>query len=184
MLSDLEEKKLIYEKENATWYKATAVGASQDKVYIKSSGEPTYRLPDTAYHRDKVERKFDLIVDIFGADHTDTYPDVLSALNALDINTEHIKILIYQFVTLIKNGEKVKMSTRKADFITLDHLIDELGLDIVRYFFIMRSMNTHLDFDLNLAKDQSDKNPVFYLQYAFARICNVIRHGEIGRAHV
>ena len=178
LLSDLEEKKLIYEKENATWYKATAVGASQDKVYIKSSGEPTYRLPDTAYHRDKVERKFDLIVDIFGADHTDTYPDVLSALNALDINTEHIKILIYQFVTLIKNGEKVKMSTRKADFITLDHLIDELGLDIVRYFFIMRSMNTHLDFDLNLAKDQSDKNPVFYLQYAFARICNVIRHGE------
>ena len=114
LLSDLEEKKLIYEKENATWYKATAVGASQDKVYIKSSGEPTYRLPDTAYHRDKVDRKFDLIVDIFGADHTDTYPDVLSALNALDINTEHIKILIYQFVTLIKNGEKVKMSTRKA----------------------------------------------------------------------
>ena len=107
MLSDLEEKKLIYEKENATWYKATAVGASQDKVYIKNSGEPTYRLPDTAYHRDKVDRKFDLIVDIFGADHTDTYPDVLSALSALDINTEHIKILIYQFVTLIKNGEKV-----------------------------------------------------------------------------
>ena len=178
LLSDLEEKKLIYEEENATWYKATAVGASQDKVYIKSSGEPTYRLPDTAYHRDKVDRKFDLIVDIFGADHTDTYPDVLSALSALDINTEHIKILIYQFVTLIKNGEKVKMSTRKADFITLDHLIDELGLDIVRYFFIMRSMNTHLDFDLNLAKDQSDKNPVFYLQYAFARICNIIRYGE------
>ena len=161
MLSDLEEKKLIYKKDNATWYKATAVGASQDKVYIKNSGEPTYRLPDTAYHRDKVDRKFDLIVDIFGADHTDTYKDVLSALNALDINTDHIKILIYQFVTLIKNGEKVKMSTRKADFITLDHLIDEFGLDIVRYFFIMRSMNTHLDFDLNLAKDQSDKNPVF-----------------------
>ena len=178
LLSQLKDKGLIYEDDGATWYKATELGAKQDKVYIKSSGEPTYRLPDTAYHRDKINRDFDLIVDVFGADHTDTYPDVLSALKALDLDTDHIKILIYQFVTLIKNGEKVKMSTRKADFITLDNLIDELGLDIVRYFFIMRSMNTHLDFDLNLAKDQSDKNPVFYLQYAYARICNIIRHGE------
>ena len=178
LLSQLKDKGLIYEDDGATWYKATELGAKQDKVYIKSSGEPTYRLPDTAYHRDKINRKFDLIVDVFGADHADTYPDVLSALKALNLDTNHIKILIYQFVTLIKNGEKVKMSTRKADFITLDNLIDELGLDIVRYFFIMRSMNTHLDFDLNLAKDQSDKNPVFYLQYAYARICNIIRHGE------
>ena len=178
LLSQLKDKGLIYEDDGATWYKATELGAKQDKVYIKSSGEPTYRLPDTAYHRDKINRGFDLIVDVFGADHTDTYPDVLSALKALNLDTDHIKILIYQFVTLIKNGEKVKMSTRKADFITLDNLIDELGLDIVRYFFIMRSMNTHLDFDLNLAKDQSDKNPVFYLQYAYARICNIIRHGE------
>ena len=178
LLSQLKDKGLIYENDGATWYKATELGAKQDKVYIKSSGEPTYRLPDTAYHRDKINRDFDLIVDVFGADHTDTYPDVLSALKALNLDTDHIKILIYQFVTLIKNGEKVKMSTRKADFITLDNLIDELGLDIVRYFFIMRSMNTHLDFDLNLAKDQSDKNPVFYLQYAYARICNIIRHGE------
>ena len=178
LLSQLKDKGLIYEDDGATWYKATELGAKQDKVYIKSSGEPTYRLPDTAYHRDKINRNYDLIVDVFGADHTDTYPDVLSALKALNLDTDHIKILIYQFVTLIKNGEKVKMSTRKADFITLDNLIDELGLDIVRYFFIMRSMNTHLDFDLNLAKDQSDKNPVFYLQYAYARICNIIRHGE------
>lgn len=178
LLSQLKDKGLIYEDDGATWYKATELGAKQDKVYIKSSGEPTYRLPDTAYHKDKINRDFDLIVDVFGADHTDTYPDVLSALKALNLDTNHIKILIYQFVTLIKNGEKVKMSTRKADFITLDNLIDELGLDIVRYFFIMRSMNTHLDFDLNLAKDQSDKNPVFYLQYAYARICNIIRHGE------
>ena len=178
LLSQLKDKGLIYEDDGATWYKATELGAKQDKVYIKSSGEPTYRLPDTAYHRDKINRDFDLIVDVFGADHTDTYPDVLSALKALNLDTDHIKILIYQFVTLIKNGEKVKMSTRKADFITLDNLIDELGLDIVRYFFIMRSMNTHLDFDLNLAKDQSDKNPVFYLQYAYARICNIIRHGK------
>ena len=178
LLSELKNKELIYEKDDATWYKATEVGAKQDKVYIKSTGEPTYRLPDTAYHKDKIKRGFDIIIDVFGADHTDTYPDVLSALGALGMKTKHIKILIYQFVTLIKNGEKVKMSTRKADFITLDDLIDELGVDIVRYFFIMRSMNTHLDFDLNLAKDQSEKNPVFYLQYAYARICNIVRHGE------
>jgi len=178
LLSQLKSKELVYQKDGATWYKATNVGANQDKVYIKSSGEPTYRLPDTAYHKDKIKRGYDVIVDVFGADHTDTYPDVLSALGALGLKTEHIKILIYQFVTLVKNGEKVKMSTRKADFITLDDLVDELSVDIVRYFFIMRSMNTHLDFDLNLAKDQSDKNPVFYLQYAYARICNIIRYGE------
>lgn len=178
LLSQLKNKELVYQKDDATWYKATKVGAKQDKVYIKSTGEPTYRLPDTAYHKDKIKRGYDVIVDVFGADHTDTYPDVLSALGALGLKTEHIKILIYQFVTLVKNGEKVKMSTRKADFITLDDLVDELSVDIVRYFFIMRSMNTHLDFDLNLAKDQSDKNPVFYLQYAYARICNIIRYGE------
>ena len=119
-----------------------------------------------------------LIVDVFGADHADTYPDVLLALNALSYNTEHIKVLLYQFVTLIKKGEKVKMSTRKANFITLDSLVDEVGLDVVRYFFVMRSMNTHLDFDLDLAADQSDKNPVFYLQYAYARICNIIKRGK------
>jgi len=178
LLSQLKSKELIYQKDDATWYKSTKIGAKQDKVYIKSTGEPTYRLPDTAYHKDKIKRGYDVIVDVFGADHTDTYPDVLSALGALGLKTEHIKILIYQFVTLVKNGEKVKMSTRKADFITLDDLVDELSVDIVRYFFIMRSMNTHLDFDLNLAKDQSDKNPVFYLQYAYARICNIIRYGE------
>ncbi len=178
LLSQLKDKDLLYEKEGATWYRATSTGGKQDKVYIKSTGEPTYRLPDTAYHKDKIIRSYDLIVDVFGADHTDTYPDVLSALNALGLKTDHIKILIYQFVTLIRDGEKVKMSTRKADFVTLDDLLNELGIDIVRYFFIMRSMNSHLDFDLDLAKDQSDKNPIFYLQYAHARICNIIKHGE------
>ena len=114
-------------------------------------------------------------MDVFGADHADTYPDIIMALKSLGYKTEHIKVLIYQFVTLLQNGKKVKMSTRKADFITLDELVDEVGSDVVRYFFLMRSMNAHLDFDLNLAKDQSDKNPVFYLQYAYARICNIIK---------
>ena len=178
LLENLRKKDLIYEKDNATWFKTSVLGKKQDRVYIKSSGEPTYRVPDTAYHINKVKRKYDLIIDVFGADHADTYPDVILALQSLNYKTEHIKVLIYQFVTLLQNGKKIKMSTRKADFVTLDELVNEVGSDVVRYFFLMRSMNTHLDFDLNLAKDQSDKNPVFYLQYAYARICNIIKRAN------
>jgi len=177
-LDELRKKDLIYEKESATWFKTTALGKEKDRVYIKSTGEPTYRVPDTAYHRNKIDRGFDLIIDVFGADHADTYPDVLLALNSLGLKTDHIKVLLYQFVTLLRDGEKVKMSTRKANFVTLDDLVDEVGADVVRYFFIMRSINTHLDFDLNLAADQSDENPVFYLQYAHARICNIIKRAS------
>ena len=173
-MDELKGKDLIYEKENATWFRTTSLGKEQDRVYIKSTGEPTYRVPDTAYHRDKINRNYDLIIDVFGADHADAYPDVICALEALGHDTSHIKVLIYQFVTLLRDGEKVKMSTRKADFVSLDDLIDQVGIDVVRYFFIMRSMNSHLDFDLDLASDQSDKNPVYYLQYAHARICNII----------
>jgi len=178
LLTDLKSKNLLYEKDGATWFKTTALGKEQDRVFIKSTGEPTYRLPDTAYHRNKVERKFDLIVDVFGADHMDTYPDVILALDALGLQTNHIKVLLYQFVTLLRGGEKIKMSTRKATFISLDNLIDEVGVDVVRYFFVMRGINTHLNFDLDLAADQSDKNPVYYLQYAHARICNIINRTE------
>ena len=178
LLTDLKSKKLLYEKDGATWFKTSSLGKEQDRVFIKSTGEPTYRLPDTAYHRNKVERKFDLIVDVFGADHMDTYPDVILALDALGLQTNHIKVLLYQFVTLLRGGEKIKMSTRKATFISLDNLIDEVGVDVVRYFFVMRGINTHLNFDLDLAADQSDKNPVYYLQYAHARICNVINRTE------
>ena len=178
LLDDLKNKNLIYEKDDATWFKTTELGKEQDRVYIKSTGEPTYRLPDTAYHRDKVNREYDLIVDVFGADHLDTYPDVLLALNALGLNTDHIRVLLYQFVTLLRGGKKVKMSTRKATFVTLNELIKEVGSDVVRYFFIMRGVNSHLNFDLDLATDQSDKNPVYYLQYANARICNIIKHGD------
>ncbi|MEA1882062.1 MAG: arginine--tRNA ligase [Candidatus Marinimicrobia bacterium] len=177
-ISDLKTKGLIYESDGATWFKTTAVGMDQDRVLIKSTGEPTYRLPDIAYHRNKLERDFDFIIDIFGADHTDTYPDVLAALNALDYDTDKVRVLIHQFVTLIKGGEKVKMSTRKGDFVSLAELTEEVGADVVRYFFIMRGMNSHLNFDLDLAADQSEKNPVYYLQYAHARICNIIKHGK------
>ena len=178
LLNELKTKNLIYEQDGATWFKTSSLGKEKDRVFIKSSGEPTYRLPDTAYHRNKVERNFDLIVDVFGADHMDTYPDVLLALDALGVQTNHIKVLLYQFVTLLRGGEKIKMSTRKATFISLNDLIDEVGVDVVRYFFVMRGINTHLNFDLDLAADQSDKNPVYYLQYAHARICNIIKRVE------
>ena len=174
VLEALDKKSLSYKKDGAVWFKTTSLGKNEDKVLVKSTGEPTYRLPDIAYHVDKVDRGFDLIVDIFGADHIDTYPDVLLGLEALGKKTDHIKVIVHQFVTIKKNNEVVKMSTRKANFITLDDLIKELGVDVVRYFFIMRGANSHLDFDFDLAKDESEKNPVYYLQYAHARISNLL----------
>lgn len=177
-LNKMKSKDLIYEKDGATWFRSTSLGKEQDRVYIKSSGEPTYRVPDTVYHQDKINRGYNLIIDIFGADHADTYPDVLIALDALGMKTDHIHVLLYQFVTLLRAGEKVKMSTRKANFVTMDELVKEVNPDVLRYFFVMRGMNTHLNFDLDLATDQSEKNPVFYLQYAHARICNIIKRYE------
>ena len=178
VLSTLKEKNLTYKKDGAVWFKTSELGKEEDKVLVKSSGEPTYRLPDIAYHVDKVDRGFDLIVDVFGADHIDTYPDVILGLKCLDKKTDHIKVVIHQFVTIKKGGEIIKMSTRKANFITLDELNDELNTDVIRYFFIMRGANSHLDFDLDLAKDESEKNPVYYLQYANARISNLLTRFE------
>ena len=169
---------MIYEKEGATWFRATKAGRDQDRVIIKSSGEPTYRLPDMAYHLDKYNRGYDLMVDVLGADHMDAYPDVLAGIEKLGCDIEKMKVIIHQFVTITENGEPVKMSTRKAQYITLDELINEVGQDVVRYFFIMRGMNTHLNFDLALAKDESDENPVYYLQYAHARLCNILKHAK------
>jgi arginyl-tRNA synthetase len=175
LLKELKEKKLSYEKDGATWLRLTELGIEQDKVIVKSTGEPTYRLPDVAYHETKYQRGYDLIVDIFGADHIATYPDVVAALKALGYDEEKLHVVIYQFVTILQGGEKVKMSTRKANFITLDELIDEVGADVVRYFFIMKSTTSHLNFDLEVAKKHSDENPVFYLQYAHARIASLLK---------
>jgi arginyl-tRNA synthetase len=175
LLHELKKRDLCYESEGALWLKTSMLGGDKDKVIVKSSGEPTYRLPDIAYHIDKFRRGFDLIIDIFGSDHIATYPDVLAALKALGYDTQKVKVLIHQFVTITQNGEVVKMSTRKANFITLDELIAEVGADVVRYFFLMRSMSAHLNFDLRLAKEQSEENPVYYVQYAHARICSIMR---------
>ena len=174
ILALLSKKKITYKKDGAIWFHSNKINRPQDKVLVKKSGEPTYRLPDIAYHGNKFDRKFDLIIDIFGSDHADTFPDVLAVLSQLNYDINKVKVLIHQFVTLIENNTKSKMSTRKANFITLDELNEIVGSDVLRYFFIMRGFNTHLNFDLDLAKNQSEENPVFYIQYAYARICNII----------
>lgn len=174
VIEDLGAAGLAYDKDGAIWIALSKIDEKlTDRVIVKSSGEPTYRLPDIAYHRDKIERGFDLIVDIFGADHIATIPDVMAGVKALGLDASKIKVLIYQFVTLTENGEQVKMSKRTGKSYTLDDLIEELGADVVRFFFIMRGINTHLEFDLSLAREQSDRNPVFYLQYAHARISSI-----------
>ena len=185
LLETYRNKNLSYEKEGAVWLKLSEIENGsvssqdrEDKVIVKSTGEPTYRLPDIAYHSTKFDRGYDLIVDLFGSDHIATFPDVLAGLKALGYNPEKVKVLIHQFVTIMENGETVKMSTRKANYITLDQLIDDVGSDVVRYFFNMRNITTHMNFDLTLAKKQSDENPVFYLQYAHARICSILKMTE------
>lgn len=174
----LRDKGLAYDSEGATWFKTTEFGKEKDTVLIKSTGEPTYRLPDIAYHIEKLDRGFDLCVDIFGADHIATYPDVLSALEALGYDTKRVSVMVYQFVTIVKDGQPFKMSTRKANFVTLDELMDEVGADVSRFFFLMRAPGTHLEFDIDQAKDASDKNPVYYLQYANARVKSILRKAD------
>lgn len=183
----LEQKGFIERKDGAVWFKTSLLGKKKvendkeipvDTVLVKSTGEPSYRLPDIAYHTTKYARGFDLIVNIFGADHIDEYPDVIRALDVLGYDTSRIKVAINQFVTTTINGEQVKMSTRKGNADTLDALIDEVGADATRFFFVMRAKETHLNFDLELAKKQSSDNPVFYLQYAHARISGIIRVAE------
>ena len=175
LLQEYKLKNLSYEKDGAVWLKFSELGNENDKVIVKSTGEPTYRLPDIAYHITKYERGYDLMIDLFGSDHNATYPDVLAGLRALGYDDTKVKVLIHQFVTIMEKGEVVKMSTRKANYITLDELTDEVGSDVVRYFFNMRSITSHLNFDIDIAKKHSDENPVFYLQYAHARISSILR---------
>ena len=176
----LRERGLIAEYEGAVWLRGEPLGLPKDRVLIRSGPErePTYRTPDIAYHIEKLRRGFDLIVDIFGADHIAEHEGVVAAVRALGHDTSSIRAIIYQFVTLTRGGEKVKMSTRKATYVTLDELIDEVGPDVVRFFFLFRKSDTHLDFDIDLAKRQAPENPVFYVQYAHARLASVFREAE------
>lgn len=175
VIKELTDKGLVYEKDGATWFKTTELGQEKDRVIIKSSGEPTYRLPDIAYHREKFRRNFDWLVDIFGSDHIATVPDVRAGVEALGYDSSKITVILHQFVTLMRDGKQVKMSTRKANFITVDELLDEVGVDAARFFFMMRKPDSQLEFDLDLATKESQENPVYYVQYAHARVCSILR---------
>lgn len=170
-----------YEQDGAVWLRATELGLKQDRVIIKSSGEPTYRMPDIAYHVDKMERGFDLVVDIFGADHHATWPDVLAGVRALGYDTSSIHVIIHQFITLLRDGQEVKMSTRRGEFVTIDELLDEVttssipGKDVMRFMLLTRSPDSSMIFDLDLAVQESSENPVYYVQYGHARICSILR---------
>ncbi len=182
VLAALDEKGFVDRREGAVWLRGEAVGLDKDRVLVKSSGEPAYRLPDIAYHENKLSRGFDEIVDILGADHIEENKEVRAGLAALGLAADRVRPVIYQFVTLTRNGEQVKMSTRRAEFVTLDDLLDEVGVDAVRFFFLSRKSDSHLDFDLELATKQSTDNPVYYVQYAHARIANLL--AEAGRQGV
>lgn len=173
VLAALDAKGLVDRREGAVWLKGEDVGLDKDRVLVKSSGEPAYRLPDIAYHENKLGRGFDEVVDVLGADHIEENREVRAGLAALGLEADRVRPVIYQFVTLTRNGEQVKMSTRRAEFVTLDDLLDEVGVDAVRFFFLSRKSDSHLEFDLELARKRSTDNPVYYVQYAHARIANL-----------
>lgn len=175
MVTFLKEKGLAYEKDGAIWYKSTQFGDEKDRVLIRSTGEPTYFASDVAYHKDKFDRGFDLVIDVWGADHHGYVPRMKAAVQALGKSPDALQILLIQFVSLIKDGKMVPMSTRAGQFVTLREIMDEVGVDAMRYFFLMRKCDSHLDFDIDLAKSASTDNPVYYVQYASARIHSIFK---------
>ncbi len=179
VLKALHDNGLTFEQDGAIYLRGEPLGLPKDAVLVRSGPDkqPTYRTPDIAYHIEKLKRGFDLIVGIFGADHIAEHQEVVAAVKALGYDITPIRAIIYQFVTLTRAGEKVKMSTRKATYVTLDELIDEVGADVVRFFFLFRKSDSQLDFDLELAKKQAPENPVFYVQYAHARLASIFREG-------
>lgn len=172
-ITRLGDKNQLYEKNGATWFKASAFGDEKDRVVIRENGNPTYFAADISYHFNKFDRGFDLIINVFGADHHGYEPRIYAFLKAANENIERLKFLFVQFAILFRGEERISMSTRAGSFITLRELREEVGNDAARYFYIMRRREQHLDFDLELAKSRSSENPVYYIQYAHARICNV-----------
>jgi arginyl-tRNA synthetase len=168
----------VYLSEGKVLFKSTDYADDKDRVLVRDDGRPTYFLADIAYHNDKIKRGYDLIIDIWGPDHHGHVARLAAAMKALGFNEDNVKILIAQQVNLLMEGETVKMSKRLGQFSTMRDLMDEIGRDVARYFFIMRSLESHLDFDLALAKKESSENPVFYLQYAHARICSLFREAR------
>jgi arginyl-tRNA synthetase len=181
VVQELRDKGLVYEKDDAVWFETTKFGHEKDRVIIKKTGEPTYRLPDIAYHREKFKRGFDWMVDVFGSDHIATVPDVMAGLEALGYDSNKVTVVLHQFVTLTRKGKQVKMSTRKATFVTVDELLDIVGADVARFYLMMRKADSQLEFDLDLATSEEKENPVYYVQYGHARLCSILRKAlELG----
>ena len=177
----LQDNGNIYEKDGALWLKSTAYGDDKDRVVIRDNGVPTYLAADIAYHHNKYERGFGRIINIWGADHHGYIARVKAAMQALGHDPEKLTVLLLQMVALYRDGELVKMSKRTGQSVTLNELIEEVGTDAARYFFLMRSLDSQLDFDLDLAKKKSNDNPVYYIQYAHARICSIFRQADEAR---
>jgi arginyl-tRNA synthetase len=175
VLRDLRTRGVVYDKDGAVWLRSTDFGHERDRVLVKSNGEPTYLLPDIAYHRDKLERGYRRIIDVFGPDHIEQFPYLKLAMKILDLDFDALEVVVYQWVNLRRGGELVRMSTRRASFVTIDEVLGEVGPDVFRYFMLERRADTPFDFDLDLARERSDRNPVYKIQYAHARMCSIER---------
>jgi arginyl-tRNA synthetase len=173
-LQRLEERGHVYEKDGARWFRSTRYGDEKDRVVRRENGQYTYFASDIAYHLEKFERGFDIAINVWGADHHGYTARVKGALAALGLNPERLTIALVQFAVLYRGGQRVSMSTRSGEFVTLRELRSEVGNDAARFFYVLRKADQHLDFDLDLAKSQSNENPVYYVQYAHARVCSVL----------
>lgn len=174
-LADLRQRGFITDRDGAQWFTSSRFGDEKDRVVVRENGAATYFATDIAYHTEKMARGYSGLINIWGADHHGYIPRIKAALSALGLNPERLQVLLVQFATLYRQGERVQMSTRSGEFVTLRELLEEVGPDAGRFFYLMRRSEQHLDFDLDLAKSQSQDNPVYYLQYAHARICSVLR---------
>jgi arginyl-tRNA synthetase len=171
----LKDRGHLYEKDDALWFRTTEYGDDKDRVLMRSNGVPTYFTSDIAYHKEKFDRGFERVIDVWGADHHGYVPRMKAAIEALGNDPRKFTILLIQFVNLLRNGEQVKMSTRSGQFVELSEVVNEVGVDATRYYFLMRRSDSHLDFDLEVAKSQSADNPVYYVQYAHARVCSILQ---------
>ena len=175
----LDEKGYIYEENGALWFKATEFGDDKDRVIIKSDDSPTYMAADMAYHLDKLERGFDKLINVWGADHHGYIPRMKAVIEAFGYEEDKLEVIVVQMVNLLRNGEKMQMSKRAGSFVTMNEVNEEVGTDAARYYYVMRSTDSHLDFDLELAKEESSNNPVYYVQYAHARIHSILDNAEL-----
>ena len=175
VIEQLKQADMLYQEQGAWWFKSTEFGDEKDRVVVRDNGQTTYFASDIAYHLNKYQRGFDTVIDVWGSDHHGYIPRVKASLAAMQQDTERLKVLLVQFAVLYRGSEKVAMSTRSGEFVTLRELREEVGRDAARFFYVLRSADQHMDFDLELAKSQSNDNPVYYVQYAHARVCSVFR---------